>query len=253
MRQIRMCGGSRPGAAAAGILVLLGLLPAAAAAVSSAAQELERVRHSTPNLAHGADLFGLCAGCHGQQGAGTLDGWVPRIAGQHASVLAKELVDYRYDRRWDPRMQAVADRHNLADAQAIADVTAYVSGLEGTVPIGKGPGKLLEQGAALYARQCRSCHGDAALGNAAQGIPRIAAQHYEYLRRQIHDALEGRRPNFSAAHVRLFVPFDQQDIQALADYLSRLDAAGEVQAALPRLAPQPVLPARRAEGAAPGA
>jgi len=235
--RIPKCG-ARPRLNAVAVVLALGLLAATAGALT-ATQELERVRHCTPNLAHGADLFGLCAGCHGAQGAGTFDGWVPRIAGQHASVLAKELVDYRYDRRWDPRMQTVADRHNLQSAQEIADVTAYVSRLEGAVPVGKGPGKLLEQGARLYARQCRSCHGDTALGDAARGIPRIAAQHYEYLRRQIHDALEGRRPNFTPAHVRLFAPLEQQDIQAIADYLSRLDAAGEVQAAMP---PEPALP-----------
>jgi cytochrome c553 len=54
------------------------------------------------------------------------DGGVPRIAGQHISVLAKQLADYRHDRRWDIRMEHFADRHHLVDAQAIADVTAYI-------------------------------------------------------------------------------------------------------------------------------
>ncbi|MFX8637274.1 c-type cytochrome, partial [Acinetobacter baumannii] len=34
-------------------------------------------------------LFRKCAVCHGPSGGGTVDGGVPRIAGQHASVLAK--------------------------------------------------------------------------------------------------------------------------------------------------------------------
>jgi cytochrome c553 len=53
-------------------------------------------------------------------------------------------------------------------------------------------------------------------------IPRIAGQHYEYLMRQIDDAVEGRRPNFSASHVRLLARLERDDIVGLADYLSRL-------------------------------
>jgi cytochrome c553 len=53
-------------------------------------------------------------------------------------------------------------------------------------------------------------------------IPRIAGQHYEYLTRQIYDAVDGRRPNFSTAHVRLLARLERDDIVGLADYLSRL-------------------------------
>lgn len=96
------------------------MLPAAAAALSPAQQEFAQVRQSKPNLDRGAELFRICAGCHGPAGGGTAQGMVPRIAGQHASVLEKQLVDYRYDRRWDLRMEQIANRHHLPDAQAIA-------------------------------------------------------------------------------------------------------------------------------------
>src|SRR5688500_12564809 len=54
-----------------------------------------------PNLAHGAQLFKSCAACHQADGRGSNDGSVPVIAGQHVSVLVKQLVDFRHDRRWD--------------------------------------------------------------------------------------------------------------------------------------------------------
>jgi len=208
---------------AAAILVL-----AAAAAVqafSTAQAELSAVMRSTPNLEQGAAHYETCSACHGPDGGGTPDGQVPRIGGQHLSVLRKQLVDYRHDRRWDVRMEHFADDHHLADAQAIADVSAYIHELVPGGPAGEGNGKSIEAGAALYAAHCRSCHGADAQGVAASGVPRIAGQHYEYLRRQFYDAVDGRRPNLSSAHIRLLAQLDHDAIEALADYLSRLPAA----------------------------
>ncbi|HEV7985179.1 MAG TPA: hypothetical protein VGP20_03360 [Steroidobacteraceae bacterium] len=51
---------------------------------------------------------------------------------------------------------------------------------------------------------------------------RIAGQHFPYLVRLLHDALEDRRPNFSGAHVRSLARFDRDGIDGVADYLSRL-------------------------------
>lgn len=211
------------------------MLPAAAAALSPAQQEFAQVRQSKPNLDRGAELFRICAGCHGPAGGGTAQGMVPRIAGQHASVLEQQLIDYRYDRRWDLRMEQIANRHHLADAQAIADVAEYVSRLPGDLSNGEGDGQLLELGAETYAALCRGCHGDAGQGEAQQVIPRIAGQNYEYLRRQIYDAVDGRRPNFSPAHVQLLARLDHENIQAVADYVSRLrGSAASGQPGAPR-------------------
>jgi len=193
-----------------------------ALAMSPSQQEWTEALHSKPNLDRGAELFRICAACHGPAGGGTVDGGVPRIAGQHASVLAKQLVYFRYHRRWDPRMEHFADKHHLADAQAIADVAAYASQLDPGSERGVGSGALTEHGAGVYARLCRSCHGSSGEGDAKHAIPQIAGQHYEYLRRQIYDAVDGRRPNFSGAHVRLLARLEHDDITGLADYLSRI-------------------------------
>jgi cytochrome c553 len=86
---------------------------------------------------------------------------------------------------------------------------------------GVGTGELAEHGAGLYAKQCSSCHRPTGQGNANKLIPRIAGQHYEYLMRQIYDAVDRRRPNFPAAHVRLLARLQRNDIVGLADFLSR--------------------------------
>ena len=198
------------------------LLPTVAFAAITARQELQQALRSKPNLDRGAELFRDCAVCHGPMGGGTVDGGVPRIAGQHVSVLAKQLVDYRHDRRWDIRMEHFADRHHLVDSQAIADVANYVHLLVTDIPPGVGDGGLADHGASVYKQRCQSCHGASAAGNAKEMIPRLAGQHYEYLMRQIYDAADGRRPNFSPVHVRLLARLERDDILGLSDYLSRL-------------------------------
>jgi cytochrome c553 len=228
-------------------VLAIGLLSVAATtaqAVSTVQEELAEVKRSTPDLDRGAELFETCAACHGSDGGGTSDGQVPRIGAQHLSVLWKQLVDYRHDRRWDLRMEHFADRHHLGDSQAIADVAAYIHQLEPRGQPGEGSGQLLEKGSGLYAQLCRSCHGAAAEGDAAHAVPRIAAQHYEYLRRQFYDAVDGRRPNFSPAHIRLLARLDHEDIEAVADYLSRLPGG----APPPRTGPGAAVPARPGEG-----
>jgi len=198
------------------------LLPLVALAYSNSRQELLAAVRAKPNLDHGAELFRNCAVCHGSEGGGTADGGVARIAGQHISVIAKQLVDYRHDRRWDMRMEHFSDNHHLVDAQAIADVAGYINHLAVVVPPGVGDGELVEHGAEIYAQRCQSCHGRSADGDQKAMIPRIAGQHYEYLQRQIYDAIDGRRPNFSTTHVRLLARLERDDIVGLADYLSRL-------------------------------
>src|SRR6478735_8128697 len=82
-----------------------------------------------PDLKHGAELYDTCAACHGQDGRGTQDGEIPAIAGQHGSVLQKQITDFRHEQRWNERMQNFTDRHHLATAQDVTDVAAYVASL----------------------------------------------------------------------------------------------------------------------------
>jgi cytochrome c553 len=200
------------------------LLCAPAAAVSSYQQDLEAARRSKADADRGAELFTVCAGCHGPDGAGTRNGTVPRIGGQLAAVLIKQLVDFRHARRWDPRMEPVTDAHHIGAPQAIADVAAYVAGLEIRGTTGVGDGDFLELGAQRYQRDCAQCHGPRGAGNAGRVAPRLAGQHYEYLRRQIYDAVDGRRPYFPATHIRLLARLEHDDIAGVADFLARIPA-----------------------------
>src|SRR6202050_1316585 len=83
--------------------VLIVLLASQACASSETQDEFQAVLRAKVDASHGQVLFETCARCHGADGAGAADGSVPAIAGQHFRVLARQLVDYRHDLRWDVR------------------------------------------------------------------------------------------------------------------------------------------------------
>jgi cytochrome c553 len=208
-----------------GFVLLAGLLlfPTTAAwSMPAAQQEFLEVMQAHPDPERGAQYFATCAGCHGPKGGGTPNGEFPRIAGQYFPVLARQLVSFRHGLRWDFRMENFADRHRLQDAQAIADVATYISQLEESTPAGIGSGEFMAHGANVYFHLCESCHGTSGQGDPGHVVPRIGGQHYEYLRRQVHDAVEGRRPGFPAFHVKLFAHLEYEDIDGVADYLARI-------------------------------
>lgn len=201
------------------------LMPLTVPAAPSAQQDYVDAAHARPDAIRGAQLYGNCANCHGPDGQGASDGSVPRIAGQLRAVIVRQLVDYRHARRSDPRMEHMADKHLLKDAQAIADVSAFISSLEPLAPAGTGSGTALEQGRQIYLGRCSSCHGRSAEGDAQAIAPRLAGQHYAYLLRQFRDALDGRRPRLADSHGHLLKDLDRDALQGLADSLSRADRA----------------------------
>lgn len=177
-----------------------------------------------PNLQNGAELFSTCAACHGTKGLGTEDGSVPAIAGQHVSVLVKQLVDFRYDRRWSERMRQVASKHFLSGPQELLDVASYAERLQRWPPLegGTGDGSALKEGYVVYHRYCAECHGPLALGDQRRVRPRLAGQRYQYLLRQLEETADRMRPNMDVEHVKMIGAFSAEERKAVADYLSRL-------------------------------
>ncbi len=203
--------------------ILLGVSPANSA--ETAQQLRERITVLRPDAMHGGQLFERCAACHASDGGGSADGSVPGIAGQYRSVLIKQLVDYRYSRRWDPRMEVIANSHSLTKSQDIADVTSFAAALPFKADASHGDGVNVAHGAEVFGRLCAGCHGARGEGNAAKAVPRLAGQRYEYLRRQLYEAVDDRRPNFANDHVLLLRRFQREDFTGVSDYLSRLSIA----------------------------
>lgn len=214
------------------LLILAVLLAVLASALGRAAQvgdeeqpTVATVRARASNPIAGERLYAICAACHGTEGGGRPVGEIPVIAGQHPGVLIRQLVAYRNGVRWDVRMEHAAQIRRLGDAQAIADVAAYVARLPTPLGNQRGAGQNLESGANVYDRRCRSCHGAAGEGSAVRDVPRLAAQHNGYLRRQFFDVLEHRRPELEVSHSAAMQGLDRDAIDGIADRLSRFKPA----------------------------
>jgi len=203
---------------------LLLLVPCVASAAAPARSEYQAALRATPNFEHGVVLFAQCVVCHGNEGQGLPDGSTPRIAGQHFHVIVKQLVDFRYGKRWDFRMEQRANRH-LGAFQDIADVASYLSQQPRKSDGGGGGADTLAQGASLYGANCASCHGTQGEGDDDKVVPMLAGQHPAYLLRQMYDAVDGRRPTLTQQHAQRIKPLDFEQLRAVADFLSRVGSA----------------------------
>jgi cytochrome c553 len=170
----------------------------------------------------GARTYETCAVCHGSDGAGRPDGTFPIIAGQHDTVIVKQLVDMREGRRRNPVMEPHV--HALIDARELADLAAYI----GTLPApanngkGKGDGLALAEGQRLFARDCTGCHGPSAEGNAERFVPALAGQHYAYLLRQVRAIAGGRPRDAHPVMAETVAIYRDAELRAVVDYVSRL-------------------------------
>ena len=182
----------------------------------------------TPDLQHGRELFATCAACHSPDGSGLADGSVPAIAGQYCAVIVKQLTDFRDDRRWNLRMEKVLYQRHLTEPADFADIAAYACQLPRHVTRNVGDGASLKAGTSVYFRACASCHGVLGEGSAVRLTPRLGGQHYAYLVRQIRFAGDRRRPNMAAMHEQRVRNLSIEEINGVADYLSRLDPGPKV-------------------------
>ena len=71
-----------------------------------------------PDMENGLDVYEVCSGCHLPEGWGKADGTFPQLAGQHRSVLIKQLADIR-EQVADPPVQRSRRPHTAPPQQRI--------------------------------------------------------------------------------------------------------------------------------------
>ncbi|BFM13863.1 c-type cytochrome [Maricurvus nonylphenolicus] len=71
-----------------------------------------------------------CTGCHSPTGQGNSPAGYPRIGGQHAAYIEKQLRDFRSGTRWNDGDQKIMRQvaENMTDAEIIA-VSNFIAGL----------------------------------------------------------------------------------------------------------------------------
>lgn len=187
--------------------------------------ELKTALEAPPDVARGKEAYAVCEACHRKDASGRANGIYPRLAGQHARVVLKQLVDIRSGRRHNPDMAPLVAEPVLT-LQVMADIAAYVQGMPVAVNNGKGNGNDLALGKQLYDRDCAVCHGAAGQGDATAFQPMVAAQHYRYLLRELVNIGDGSRKNSQADMVKVLKPYSQTQLEAVADHMSRLPPPG---------------------------
>ena len=203
---------------------------AAARTQAAATREVEKALPLTADIEDGLEIYRSCAACHTPEGWGLSSGVVPQLAGQHRTVIIKQLADIRAGNRDNRVMVPYSSAEAIGGAQAISNVAGYIGTLEISVENGKGPGKDLELGGRLYAQHCASCHGARGEGSDQAAIPRIQAQHFDYLVTQFEWIRDGKRRNANPEMVEQIKNFEPKEVQAILDFVSRLEPPEELQA-----------------------
>lgn len=182
-----------------------------------------------------------CAGCHGMDGAGAeKHPEVPRITGQPAYYIFKQLNDYATLTRPHDVMSSIT--RGLSDKE-MRDVSGYYASLDPAEapPRGLPPGDpqriglgatLAEQGdEARGLGPCKSCHGPAGAGMAPM-FPALAGQHPNYLATEMRKWRDGSRNNDPLGVMSTVVGrLKAEEIEALAAYFASLRQPARPEAA----------------------
>jgi len=215
-----------------GILTFTALWPTCAISIDSnividekprtVTNEITQALTLTPDIANGEKIYSMCGQCHMANGWGKKDGSFPVIAGQHRNVLIKQLEDIQNKNRDNPTMFPFSDPDEIGGIQGVSDVTAYIATLPPDPTPAIGSGKELAKGKSLYQSRCAVCHGDKGQGNNDTFFPRLKGQHHAYLLRQSKWIRDGYRKNANEAMLLQVKTMTDDDLDAVADYLSRL-------------------------------
>ena len=180
------------------------------------------------NLKHGRSLYSAqCVSCHGRTGFGDRSRSIPALAGQRFAYVVRQLANFSGDERENALMHQVVSRRDVRAAQSWADIAAYLSRMPSNPAAETGDGSHLSLGRGIFHEQCASCHQADAGGDQYGLVPALKGQHYSYLVGQLHQLAADRRHNVDQDLQRFLHSFDEQEIEGVADYLSRQPALGK--------------------------
>lgn len=158
-----------------------------------------------------------CAHCHGTDGNSTGSAY-PSLAGQTREYIARQIKAFKAGERKDPMMSPAAAV--LADTD-IDEVAEYFSTQTLVRSSFKGEPDVVAEGKKLAAElQCVACHQPGYKGLAE--FPRLARQKYSYLVKQLKDYRDGRRTSDNGVMAPTVQKLTDEQIQALAQYLTGL-------------------------------
>jgi len=179
---------------------------------------------AAPDLARAEEIVqGKCFICHGAEGESSSPVF-PRLAGQNATYVARQLADYRTGKRKSTTMQPMVEDLTPADFQALG---AYFASRT-TIGHAVADPDLAQMGRFIYLRgnpysgvaSCATCHGNDAHGT--DTLPRLAGQHAQYTENQLKQFNTRARTNDNAVMHGIASKLTELEQKAVASYLSGL-------------------------------
>lgn len=169
-------------------------------------------------------VSGSCFLCHGMHGEAA-SALSPRLAGQNAAYLAKQLANFKSGERSSSAMRPMAVALSPEDMRAVA---LYFS-RQRAEPHLPGNAALAARGRTIYEKggkatevaACIGCHGERAQGS--ESLPRLASQFPAYLATQLEQFGSRQRTNDNAVMQTVALRMTAEEIAAVAAYLASLD------------------------------
>jgi cytochrome c553 len=167
---------------------------------------------------------GKCFVCHGADGESSSPVF-PRLAGQHARYIERQLADYKSGRRKSSAMQAMVEDLSPEDFKALG---RYFESRKPQAHAVADP-ELAQVGRFIFLRgnpysgvaACSSCHGPA--GGGTETLPRLAGQHAQYTENQLKAFNKRERTNDNAVMHAIASKLSELELKAVSSYISGLD------------------------------
>ena len=183
--------------------------------------------HAAGNATAGQTKAAACIACHGADGNTTLMPTYPKLAGQHASYIAKQLAEFKSSARKDATMNGMSAALTPED---MADIGAFFSGLKASVGSSTDAekaavGKKIYQGGDKVKgiSACMACHGPSGAGNPGAMFPTLGGQNGAYVVKALKDFRTGARSNDLNSMMRdIAAKMSDKDIEAVAEYIGGL-------------------------------
>jgi cytochrome c553 len=177
------------------------------------------------DAAAGAAATPPCEACHGAHGEGMAAAHVPRLAGQAADYLEKQLDDFADGTRDNPIMANFAKaltkqqraqfaaRYASMSAPYIAQTTSSNAG-----QLARGHQLAFQGDETRRVQACNGCHGPDGIG-VVHAAPYLAGQSTEYLAGALKAFQQGTRKNDAGQLMRSVAQrLNDADIAAVAGY-----------------------------------
>ena len=194
---------------AAGLTLLMALPAAVQAADLKRAEEI---------------VGGRCFLCHGMEGEAA-SALYPRLAGQHAEYIAKQLSDFKTGKRKSDTMSGMVGDLSPEEMKALGSFfeqkrPSHTSTTDAELA---AVGRYIFTKGNQYSgvASCTSCHGSKGYGTPL--LPRLAGQQPLYLENQLKQFNTRERNNDNAVMHSIASRLTELEVKAVSSYISTLE------------------------------